>query len=72
MVVSFCPTLYIADEIQHRTFMYVCISQAMYFSIASMCVSGPSSVGLDFSFPGYEFVYGIPEHGDSLALRTTT
>ena len=37
-----------------------------------LCVAGPSSVGLDFSFPGYEFVYGIPEHADTLALRTTT
>jgi len=37
-----------------------------------VCILGPSSVGLDFSFPGYEFVYGIPEHADNLALRTTT
>ncbi|XP_035696628.1 neutral alpha-glucosidase AB-like isoform X1 [Branchiostoma floridae] len=33
---------------------------------------GPSSVGLDFSFPGVEHVYGIPEHADSFALKTTT
>lgn len=32
---------------------------------------GPSSVGIDFAFPGYEFVYGIPEHADTLALKST-
>ena len=32
---------------------------------------GPCSVGLDISFPGVEHVYGIPEHADSLALKTT-
>lgn len=32
---------------------------------------GPCSVGLDISFPGFEHVYGIPEHADSLALKTT-
>lgn len=34
-------------------------------------VSGPTSVGADISFPGVEHVYGIPEHADSLALKTT-
>ncbi|XP_057316342.1 neutral alpha-glucosidase AB-like isoform X2 [Hydractinia symbiolongicarpus] len=33
---------------------------------------GPSSVGLDVSFVGFEHVYGIPEHADSLALKHTT
>eukprot|EP00053_Salpingoeca_punica_P010114 m.90988 g.90988 ORF g.90988 m.90988 type:complete len:901 (-) comp15287_c0_seq1:264-2966(-) len=32
---------------------------------------GPSSVGIDFSFPGVEHVYGIPEHASSLALKET-
>lgn len=32
---------------------------------------GPTSVGLDFSLPGVENVYGIPEHADNLRLRTT-
>ncbi|XP_068779724.1 neutral alpha-glucosidase AB isoform X3 [Struthio camelus] len=32
---------------------------------------GPTSVGLDFSLPGFEHVYGIPEHAESLRLRTT-
>ncbi|XP_074986594.1 neutral alpha-glucosidase AB isoform X2 [Caretta caretta] len=33
--------------------------------------NGPTSVGLDFSLPGFEHVYGIPEHADHLRLRTT-
>ena len=33
--------------------------------------NGPQSVGLDFAFPGVEHVYGIPEHAESLALKST-
>ncbi|XP_041352622.1 neutral alpha-glucosidase AB-like isoform X2 [Gigantopelta aegis] len=33
--------------------------------------NGPTSVGMDISFPGFQFVYGIPQHADSLALKTT-
>ena len=32
---------------------------------------GPSSVGMDISFPGVEHTYGIPEHADSLILKPT-
>lgn len=32
---------------------------------------GPESVGLDVTFPGYNHVFGIPEHADSLSLRET-
>lgn len=32
---------------------------------------GPESVGLDISFPGYEHVYGIPEHTGPMSLRQT-
>ncbi|MGH0149833.1 UNVERIFIED_CONTAM: hypothetical protein FKN15_035461 [Acipenser sinensis] len=32
---------------------------------------GPSSVGLDFSLHGFEHVYGIPEHADTLQLKNT-
>jgi alpha 1,3-glucosidase len=28
-------------------------------------------VGVDISFPGVEYVYGIPEHAENLALKTT-
>uniref|UniRef100_A0A8C9ZHF2 Glucosidase II alpha subunit n=1 Tax=Sander lucioperca TaxID=283035 RepID=A0A8C9ZHF2_SANLU len=31
----------------------------------------PSAVSLDFSLPGVEHVYGIPEHADTLRLKTT-
>jgi alpha 1,3-glucosidase len=33
---------------------------------------GPSSVGMDISFPGSENVYGIPSHSSPMALKTTT
>uniref|UniRef100_A0A1A8SMD4 Glucosidase, alpha, neutral AB n=1 Tax=Nothobranchius rachovii TaxID=451742 RepID=A0A1A8SMD4_9TELE len=33
--------------------------------------NGPSAVSLDFSLPGVEHVYGIPEHADTLRLKTT-
>lgn len=32
---------------------------------------GPESVGLDITFPGYEHVFGIPEHADSMSLKET-
>jgi len=32
---------------------------------------GPTSVGVDISFPGSKHVYGLPEHADSFALRQT-
>ncbi|KAI9744271.1 MAG: hypothetical protein M1818_002423 [Claussenomyces sp. TS43310] len=32
---------------------------------------GPESVGLDITFPGYEHVFGIPEHAGPLALKDT-
>lgn len=32
---------------------------------------GPESVSLDITFPGYEHVFGIPEHAGSLSLKET-
>jgi alpha 1,3-glucosidase len=32
---------------------------------------GPESVALDISFPGYEHVFGIPEHTGPLSLKQT-
>ncbi|MCJ1250918.1 hypothetical protein MMC30_008146 [Trapelia coarctata] len=32
---------------------------------------GPESVGLDIAFPGYEHVFGIPEHTGPLSLKET-
>lgn len=33
--------------------------------------SGPEAVALDFTFPGSEVLFGIPEHADSFALKPT-
>ena len=38
---------------------------------ADPMVRGPLSVGMDFSFPFAQHVYGIPEHATSLSLPTT-
>lgn len=32
---------------------------------------GPEGIGMDISFPGYEHVFGIPEHTGPLSLRQT-
>lgn len=32
---------------------------------------GPTAISLDFSLPGVEHVYGIPEHADTARLKTT-
>ena len=49
-----------------------CEFVAMVFTVPlNFHHSGPCSVGLDISFPGVEHVYGIPEHADTLALKTT-
>ncbi|KAF7271187.1 hypothetical protein GWI33_015912 [Rhynchophorus ferrugineus] len=32
---------------------------------------GPSAIAADFNFPNAERVYGLPEHGDSLSLKST-
>lgn len=33
---------------------------------------GSSSISMDISFMGFEQIYGLPEHADSLALQSTT
>ncbi|KAF9737126.1 hypothetical protein PMIN06_001887 [Paraphaeosphaeria minitans] len=32
---------------------------------------GPEAIALDITFPGYDHVFGIPEHAASLSLKTT-
>lgn len=32
---------------------------------------GPEAVAMDISFPGYEHVFGIPEHASSMSLKET-
>jgi hypothetical protein len=34
-------------------------------------LQGPSSIGVDVNFLNFENVYGIPEHADAFALRST-
>ncbi|XP_054648426.1 neutral alpha-glucosidase AB isoform X2 [Dunckerocampus dactyliophorus] len=45
--------------------------EEMFKSFSDSKPNGPSAIGLDFSLPGVEHVYGIPEHADSLRLKTT-
>jgi hypothetical protein len=33
--------------------------------------TGPSSIGLDITFPNTAHVYGIPEHATNFALKPT-
>lgn len=33
---------------------------------------GPEAISLDLVFPGFDYVYGIPEHATSFALKQTT
>ncbi len=49
----------------------VVLSMYMIIVIVFTYSIGPSSIGMDISFPGVEHVYGIPQHADSLALKTT-
>ncbi|KAI8460108.1 galactose mutarotase-like-domain-containing protein [Phakopsora pachyrhizi] len=34
-------------------------------------LKGPESLSLDITFPGYSYVYEIPEHASPLSLKTT-
>lgn len=33
---------------------------------------GSSSIGLDVSFIGFKFIFGLPEHADSFVLKSTS
>ena len=33
---------------------------------------GPEAVSMDLSFPGFQHVYGLPQHADNFDLRSTT
>lgn len=37
----------------------------------SCASAGPSSIGVDVCLHGFNHVYGLPEHADSLQLRDT-
>jgi alpha 1,3-glucosidase len=40
-------------------------------ALQSFFFKGPSSIGVDVNFLNFENVYGIPEHADAFALRST-
>ncbi|XP_019374618.1 PREDICTED: neutral alpha-glucosidase C isoform X2 [Gavialis gangeticus] len=46
--------------------------QEEFGSFLDIKASGPSSVGLDFSLHGFEHIYGIPEHAETLLLKNTS
>lgn len=69
-------------DIPHGCKQIKCANSAVYTLLhwlalcqVKWCLSahstGPTSISLDFSLPGVEHVYGIPEHADNLKLKTT-
>lgn len=42
-----------------------------YKSHHDIKLRGPEAVALDFTFQGAEQVYGLPEHADSIILKST-
>lgn len=41
-------------------------------SFSDIKANGPSSIGLDFSFHGFEHIYGIPQHAETFLLKNTS
>ncbi|XP_072842320.2 neutral alpha-glucosidase C [Pogona vitticeps] len=41
-------------------------------SFLDIKANGPSSIGLDFSLYGFEHIYGIPQHAETLLLKNTS
>uniref|UniRef100_A0A8C3TZV8 Glycoside hydrolase family 31 N-terminal domain-containing protein n=1 Tax=Catharus ustulatus TaxID=91951 RepID=A0A8C3TZV8_CATUS len=46
--------------------------QEKFGSFLDIKAHGPTSVGVDFSLHGYEHVYGIPQHTETLLLKNTS
>ncbi|KFV86324.1 Neutral alpha-glucosidase C, partial [Struthio camelus australis] len=46
--------------------------QEKFGSFLDIKAHGPSSVGMDFSLHGFEHVYGIPQHTETLLLKNTS
>uniref|UniRef100_A0A8B9BMW1 Glucosidase alpha, neutral C n=1 Tax=Anser brachyrhynchus TaxID=132585 RepID=A0A8B9BMW1_9AVES len=46
--------------------------QEKFGSFLDIKVHGPSSVGVDFSLHGFDHIYGIPQHAESLLLKNTS
>ncbi|XP_046774382.1 neutral alpha-glucosidase C isoform X1 [Gallus gallus] len=46
--------------------------QERFGSFLDIKAHGPSSVGMDFSLHGFDHLYGIPQHTESLLLKNTS
>ncbi|KAJ1103969.1 hypothetical protein NDU88_001385 [Pleurodeles waltl] len=46
--------------------------EAQFGHAADVKANGPTSVGLDFALHGFEHVYGLPEHTETLQLQSTS
>ncbi|XP_048803467.1 neutral alpha-glucosidase C [Lagopus muta] len=46
--------------------------QEKFGSFLDIKAHGPSSVGMDFSLHGFDHLYGIPQHAESLLLKNTS
>ncbi|RMC00523.1 hypothetical protein DUI87_23137 [Hirundo rustica rustica] len=46
--------------------------QEKFGSFLDIKAHGPTSVGMDFSLHGYEHIYGIPQHTETLCLKNTS
>uniref|UniRef100_A0A8C5IRI4 Glycoside hydrolase family 31 N-terminal domain-containing protein n=1 Tax=Junco hyemalis TaxID=40217 RepID=A0A8C5IRI4_JUNHY len=46
--------------------------QEKFGSFLDIKAHGPTSVGIDFSLHGYDHVYGIPQHAETLLLKNTS
>jgi alpha 1,3-glucosidase len=41
------------------------------WKVDACCETGPEAYSFDITFPGYQHVFGIPQHASPLSLRTT-
>ncbi|XP_064421172.1 neutral alpha-glucosidase C [Latimeria chalumnae] len=62
------PVIQVLESVQDDLGLW----EEKFQTFVDVKANGPSSVGLDFRFHGYEHFYGIPEHADTLQLRTTS
>jgi len=49
----------------------ILIDRSSVFNFVYCYCVGLTSVGVDVIFPNVEFLYGIPEHAESLTLKST-
>lgn len=64
-------TKFVDLNTEHVHKLWVLCRKRLYIFFYLLFQIGPASVGMDFSFVGFNHVYGIPEHGDVFPLRNT-